>query len=136
MVSEGKITVEEAEKLLAALASSEPTKSPSPSSTGTEQKKIIPNYLCVTVEPKEGGESGDRVNVRIPLKIIKAGLKLSAFMPDAVKEKTQAAMNEKGLNFDLNDLNKENIDEFLASMADFRVDVDSANERVLVYCCE
>jgi hypothetical protein len=72
MLHDGKIGVEEAEKLLAAVSSTgasaeEPT-------SGTGAKK----YLRVQVEPDQGTE-GDRVNVRVPMKLIRAGLKLAAF---------------------------------------------------------
>ena len=128
MLSDGKITADQAEKLLAALGQS----TGAAEGANIESSKV-PSFLCVRVEPKDA-ENGERVNVRVPLKIIKAGMKLQAFLPEHVKEKTQNALNEKGVNFDLNQLKAENIDEFLLAMKDLSIDVDGANETVKVSC--
>lgn len=131
MLSEGKITPDQAEKLLAAIGKSQ---EPEVESQSVDISSGVPRFLCVIVEPKSS-EKGERVNIRVPLKIIKAGMKLQAFLPDSVKEKTQKALNDKGVNFDLNHLKPENIDEFLLAMKDLSINVDSNNETVRV-CCE
>jgi len=123
LVEEGKIDSAQAEKLIDAMGArkSEPT---SPAQT--------PRFLCVKVTPKAAG--GEKVNVRVPLKVVKAGMKLGALMPDKVKNQTQEALNKKGLSFDLNDLSSDNIEEFLQALGDLSVDVESEKENVQIYC--
>ena len=62
MLSEGKITSEEAEKLLAALSKGEEVVSGNGSST--------PRYLRVMVEPGPDSKNSDRVNIRVPQPVI------------------------------------------------------------------
>lgn len=124
LVEEGKIDSAQAEKLISAIGSKKAEQPNTP---------LAPSYLCVKVSPKR--ENGERVNVKVPLKVVKAGMKLGALMPDKVKHQTQEALNKKGLSFDLNDLNPQNIDEFLAALGDLSVDVETDKENVKVFCC-
>lgn len=124
MLSNGKVTVEEAEKLLNAVHSS--------SGTGEEKKNSTPEFMYVKVSPKN--EGGDRVSIKIPLKLLRAGMKLAAFMPNNVQEKVQSHLNEKGVNIDLSKMGKEHMDELLQTLSDFSVDVDGEGESVKIYC--
>ena len=69
MLSQNKITVDEAERLLAAMDTS--------SNSGSEPSpgKANPKYLRVQVEPVGPKSDGERVNVRVPMNLIRAGLK-------------------------------------------------------------
>ena len=54
---------------------------------------------------------------------------------DELKVKVNSAINQKGMNFKIEDLNKENIDEFLKALTDFSIDVESeSQEEVKIYC--
>jgi hypothetical protein len=113
MLHQGKISVEEAENLLAAISSeSASTEGPT---TGVGAKK----YLRIQVEPDEGG---DRVNVRIPLKLIRAGLKLAAFLPNDAQSQVRHALQEKGI--DLSKLTPADLEELVANLDDLTVDVE------------
>jgi hypothetical protein len=67
MLAQGKIGVDEAERLLSAL-------SDSPDESGSEEKADKPKikYFRVMVEPGPGSTTKDRVNVRVPIKLIRA----------------------------------------------------------------
>jgi hypothetical protein len=67
MLSQGKITVEEAEKLLAAVGAADPGPAAESDAAGRRSWK----YLRVQVEPSPGSENGDRVNIRVPFKLIR-----------------------------------------------------------------
>jgi len=81
MLQEGKISVDEAERLLSALSSPEVEERESPSEKGKLK------YLRILVEPGPGSEEKERVNVRVPLKLIRAGLKLASFIPKHAQTK-------------------------------------------------
>ena len=130
MLSEGKISVEQAEALLSALQ----TGGAPVANVSTEQAKAAPSYLYVVVEPKEGSAKKEKVNVRIPLKLLKAGMKFASLVPDHVQDKVDGAMKEKGVNFDWKNMDANNVDEFLATFGDLSIDVDSGEEMVRVYC--
>jgi len=109
MVQEGKITAEEAVQLLEALEASDAAsrrktagKPPMPPATGRQGK-----WLQMRVTDTDTGKI--RVNVRLPLGVVKAGLKMGMrFVPEAEgldKEELLAAIDEglTGKVFDLLD---------------------------------
>ena len=127
MVSEGKITPEEAEKLLTALDTE--TQNHIPAETVNLDEK----FLYIKVEPKNG-KSSDRVSVKVPFGLVKAGLNIAGLIPQDAQDKINSTMNEKGLNFNLKDINKDNIQEILTSLEQFTVDVDTEEAAIQVFC--
>lgn len=118
MLREGKIGVEEAEKLLAAVAPAGPQ-------TGARK------YLRIQVEPDQGTD-GDRVNVRVPMKLIRAGLKLAAFLPREAQSQVNSALQEKGMDMDLSRLTPEDLEELVTNLDDLTVNVEG-KQKVRIY---
>lgn len=130
MLSEGKITADEAERLLAALESE------SPAAVGeiVPQKRPTPRYLRVLVEADENG-SGDKVtkvNIRVPLQLLRAGVKLANLIPREARDHVNAAMRDKGMGFDLDKLKPEDLEELIEQLNDMTIDVDQAPNKVKV----
>jgi hypothetical protein len=131
MLANGKISVDEASQLLEAdVAPAEAA----PAARAPRQVK----YLRITVDTpgKERGEQlGDRVNIRVPIQLLRTGMKLTSLMPGEVGDKVKAAMAAKGLNIDLTKLSAEDLEQMIAAMADLAIDVDSEdNEKIRVFC--
>lgn len=120
MLSDGKIDVAQADKLLKAL--SEPKKE-------TSKKEL--KFLNILVDSKK--DEGKRVKIKLPLRLLKAGMKLTKLIPENSRKKIQTTMYEKGINFDLNEINSENIDMLLESLQDLEVSVDD-DETVRIFC--
>ncbi len=132
MLAEGKIKVDEAQRLLSLVDSGRGNSVGADSSAS----KSAPRYLYVVVEPKPGASSErkhSRVNVRVPFGLIKAGMKLTALMPAEAAEKVNAAMREKGMDFDLRRLKYEDIEELIIALRDSHINVDTDDETVRVY---
>jgi hypothetical protein len=128
MVQEGKITAEEADKLLEKLKNADINMSET-------KDNVLPKYLYVKVDPKKGaGNEHGRVRVRVPLSLVKAGMNIASLMPKDVHDKIDHAMHEKGMKFDLSELKPENIDQLMLALKELQVDVDSDKETVKVYC--
>jgi hypothetical protein len=125
MLREGKIGVEEAEKLLAAVAPAGPQTGESAGGTGARK------YLRIQVEPDQGTD-GDRVNVRVPMKLIRAGLKLAAFLPREAQSQVNSALQEKGMNMDLSRLTPEDLEELVTNLDDLTVNVEG-KQKVRIY---
>lgn len=116
MLRQGTIGVEEAEKLLGAVGSAG---APAADPVGGGSRR----YLRVQVDP-EGEGGGDRVNIRVPMKLIRAGLKLAAFLPQGAQNQVSAALKEKGMDFDLSRLTPQDLEELVANLDDLTVDVE------------
>lgn len=121
LVADGKATPEEAEQLLEALAKDDK------GSDNTVMKSTsgMPKYLRVTVDSAKG----DKVNVRVPLSLVRAGMKLTALVPKDVSKQ----MEEKGI--DLSALSTMESDELVEALRELEVNVDSADgDMVRVFC--
>ena len=125
MLSEKKITAEEAEKLLSAISKEE--------ENGTGAVKKEPKYLRVMVEPRPGSENPDRVNIRVPIKLIRAGLKLAALIPKSAQSQVNDALHEKGIEMDFSQIKPEDLDNIVAQLDDLTVDVEG-KESVRIFC--
>ena len=127
MLAEGKISADEAERLLETLKSQATDKSPQTALTKTLNN--LPKYLFVKVDSVDG----DKVNIRVPLKLIKAGIKLQALLPQDAQDKVNAKLNEKGINLD--DFKAENFKDILDALTEFELNVDDKKgDKVRIYC--
>jgi hypothetical protein len=127
MVAEGTITPEEGEKLLDRLdsaAGTSPADEPEPDHDAGERKAGPLKYLRVVVN---GGD--DKINVRIPIGLIRTGIKLSTLMPSSASEH----LSEHGI--DLSHFNHLDSDELMEELRDLSVDVESEDgDTVRIFC--
>ncbi len=125
MLAEGKISVEDANRLIAAVGAVEV---PGPAGGS-------PKYLRVLVEANEPGDQGDgitKVNIRVPLQLLRAGVRLTSFIPPVAREHLNDALHEQGIAFDINQLKPANVDELIAQLKDLSIDVDQPSNKVKV----
>ena len=132
MLAEKKISADEADRLIAALGSDAASGEPGSGPT----KRSNPKYLRVlvdTIDPKEGPT---KVNIRVPVLLLRAGVKLTGLIPPQARDQMNEAMREQGINFDVNRLNPDNLDELIDQLNDLTIDVDQANNntKVRVFC--
>ena len=131
MLAEQKITVDEAERLLSATGNEDTPERITPQST-SETKKT-PKYLRVMVTPGDGPNAKhEKVNVKVPMNLIRAGMKLTSLIPPHAYDKMNEAMQEKGVNFDLKSIKPEDLEELVEALSDLEVDVDG-EEKVRVF---
>ena len=127
MLADKKITVDDAEKLLAAVSDH------AAPAAGDSAGKTGPKFLRVLVEPAADNPQGDRVNVRVPLNLVRAGLKFASFIPPQVREKVNSELKEKGVPFDMNHFNPQDVEALLVHLNDLTVEVEG-KEKVRVFC--
>ena len=127
MLADGKITVDEAEELLAALAGrSEPA-----ADRGEGDAGKGPKYLRVVVQNTTGGEN---VNIRVPLALIRAGIKLGSIIPAEAHAKIHSALKDKGIDINLPRPDPDTVEQMIASLCDLSVDVSGGKgETVRVF---
>ncbi len=129
LLAEGRITAEEAGRLFDALGSASGAGSP-----GHVAFKGAPKYFRVEVDAHEAGEGPTKVNVRIPMQLLRAGVRMSALIPSTARDQINLAMAKQGVAFDINQLKPENLEDLIEHLRDFSVDVDNEQAKVRVYC--
>lgn len=132
MLAEKKISVDEAQRLLSLIEPQKEAETKIPG--GASEKKRDSKYFRVVVQPSaEAGAEGERVNVRVPIALIRAGIKLTSLIPAHASDKVNEALREKGIDFDVRNLKEEDFEELLEALHDFEVVVQSSKEKVHVY---
>jgi hypothetical protein len=146
MLAAGKITADEAERLIAALES-EPaatggvfTGNIAGSSGWSGNDKDTPvrtraKYLRVLVESTEK-DGPTTVNVRVPMQLLRAGVRLASLIPAQAHEQLDASLSKHGVPLTLSQIKPENLEELIDHLEDLSVDVDAKEEKakVRVFC--
>lgn len=133
MLAAGTISADEAEELLAALETRAPAPAPGPVITGdpTPLLEALPKYLYVKVDSLEG----DNVDVKVPLALVRSGLKLTSLIPPQAMDEINRSMSEHGMTIDFNNFKPEDIDELIAALREMEIKVNGKDgETVRVYC--
>ncbi len=144
MLAEGKISAQEAEVLLDALAgragagADAAAGATGAASLGSAIKgdptplvEALPKYLYVKVS----ATNGDNVDVKVPLALVRSGLKLTSLIPPTAMDQINDSMSEHGITIDFNNMKPEDIEELIGALREMEVNVDSNNgDKVRVYC--
>ncbi len=150
MLAAGKITADEAERLLTAI---EPGSAPAQgesigragSSSGASGETVGPpksrsKYLRVLVQADEsmsGIKGGTTVNVRVPLQFLRAGVRLASLIPAQAHGQLDEAFTKHGVPITLSQIKPENLEELIDHLDDLTVDVDGNDGKtvkVKVFC--
>ncbi|MFC8074623.1 hypothetical protein ACFUN8_03670 [Streptomyces sp. NPDC057307] len=132
MLAESKITADEAERLINALERDRPESPPG----AAPRPKTRPKYLRVLVSSEDdgGGDGPSRVNVQIPLQLLRAGVRLASLIPPQALTRVNAALDKSGVPIDLTELKPQHIEEFIDQLDEVVVDVDDPGAKVQVFC--
>lgn len=131
MLASGKITADEAERLLAAL---ERTAS-APEPPGQPAARARARYLRIQVDTDEPGEGGPtKVNIRVPMQLLRAGVRLSSILPPKARDEINAALAKEGVPFDISQIRPENLEELVEQLSELTVDVDQERTKVRIFC--
>ena len=129
MLDAKKISVEEAMKLLEAVDRPENTASGTPRPAGRTIK-----YLRVLVDSPHGQrdqfgrECPAKVNIRVPVALIRAGMKFKSLLPTEASDKIDRALREKGIDINLKNIKDEDIEQLIQALSEIEVDVDSGDK--------
>jgi hypothetical protein len=147
MLAAGKINADEAEKLLAAIepdttaTAAEFTGRFAGSDAAQEPTvKTRTKYLRVLVEADEemtGMKGPTTVNVRVPLQLLRAGVRLASLIPLQAHDELDRALSRHGVPLTLSQIKPENLEELIDHLEDLTVDVDGKQDnktKVRVFC--
>src|SRR5262249_1800690 len=122
-------TPEEAEQLIAALERDQP---PVPASAEVRPKAKA-KYLRLEVDTMEDGEPG-RVNARVPLQLLRAGVRLAALIPPKALARANAELDRSGVPLDLTQLKPEQLEDLVEHLDEVTLEVDQPDAKVRIFC--
>ncbi|GGG66896.1 SHOCT-like domain-containing protein [Edaphobacter dinghuensis] len=144
MLAAGKITADEAERLIAVLETERATPvgefSGTVSGSNGATVKTRVKYLRVLVEADEsmtGMKGQTTVNVRVPMQLLRAGVRLASLIPAQAHQQLDDALNKHGVPLTLSQIRPENLEELIDHLEDLTVDVNGSEgnaTKVRVFC--
>jgi hypothetical protein len=143
MLPTGKITADEAERLIDALETETLPPAGEHSGSNSDTAKTRAKYLRVLVEADEPDDSMSgmkgqiTVNVRVPMQLLRDGVRLASFIPVQAHHQLDEALNKYGVPLTLSEIRPENLDELIDHLEDLTVNVNSSegnSTKVRVFC--
>jgi hypothetical protein len=148
LLSQGKITVDEADRLLAAIGSASGGSTATGTATadkGASTGEAPPKYLRITVtksgswpgddgeQPRRasmwrghvGGGRNREVSIRVPVALVRNGMRLGAMIPGLAGGGMQTRLRERGVEVDLSKLDPAMIDQLVSEFGEMNIDVTS-----------
>jgi len=124
MLAAGKISTDDADRLINALREAP---GGAPNAGGVEARKK-PRFLRVMVDTVDAKEGPIKVNVRVPILLLRAGVRIASLIPARAQERVNQALHEQGVDVDITKIKPENLDELIDELRDLSVDVGNARE--------
>ena len=130
MLAQGKITVEDAERLLSLV--DQPTEADSGGTQARDARKPAPKYLRVVIGDGADPQS-KHVNIRVHMALFRAGVRLVSVLPSDATSKINGKLKEKGIPIDLGKIEGEDLEDLVDSLSDLLVNIQDGNEKVRIY---
>lgn len=132
MLAQGKITAEEAERLIDALQ----PPAPPAAQAAPAGAKSRPKYLRVVMNADDTGEGegATRLNVRVPLQLLRAGVRLTSLIPPQVLDKVNAQLDKSGVPIDLTQLRPQQLEDLIDQLDEVSIDLDDPGTKMRVFC--
>jgi hypothetical protein len=122
MLSAGTVTVEQAEQLLQALNASGPN----------ADERQEPKYFRILVnKPARDGRKAEAVNIRVPMTVVRGGLRLGSLVPGMLARKKVQLAN--GVELDLSKVTYSDLEAMIKDIGELTVDVDG-DAQVRIRC--
>jgi len=132
LLAQGKITVDEADQLLRAMAGAAPgAAAAGPDEAARPALRWV--RIAVHKQAKEGHKDKD-LNIRVPISIVRSGMRLGALIPGLAGDQVAAKMRERGLDVDFSKLDGAAIDAILKDLGDTNIEIDSGKAHVRITC--
>jgi len=132
LLAQGKITADEAHRLLSAIGQRSDRDASAAAGEPPPQK---PRYLKIAVHKPADEHRGEKdVKIRVPMSVVRGGMRLGAIIPGFGGERVQARLREQGIDLDLSKLDPATIESMLLDLGEMNIDIDSGKAQVRITC--
>jgi len=129
LLSQGKISVDEADQLLRALKDQGHHAEAQSEVASTPAK---PRFMRIHVrKPGKDGREDKDVNIRVPLAVIRGGMRLGTMIP-GLHASMNARLRERGIDVDLSKIDPAALESMLSDMGEINIDVEQSGEQVRI----
>jgi hypothetical protein len=138
MLQEGKITVDEADRLLKAIGTDRPAAPQSAEAAADGRDRVRWIRINIHKHAMEGQRAKD-VNIRVPIGVVRGGMRLGAIIGTLAGNKAARQMKAEGhdidlakISSDLSQMNGPEFDEFLRSLNETNIEIDDGKAQVRI----
>jgi hypothetical protein len=140
LLAQGKVTVDDAARLIDATAAAAPASAPGDAVSGSERPN--PRWIRINVlKTAKDGKQDKEVNIRVPIAVVKGGMRLGAIIATFAGEKAAQRMKDRGIDLDLSKINGDfsrmngaEFDAFMKSLDEMHIEVDDGKSQVRITC--
>ena len=90
--------------------------------------------MLVSAADDLGGDGPTHINVRVPLQLLRAGVRLTSLIPPQAITYVNSELTRSGVPIDLTQLKPQHIEELIEQLDDITIDVDQPDTKVQVFC--
>ena len=113
----GKITVDEGERLLGALGAGQSALPPP-----AEAEGLAPRFLKIDTSSTGDDGKDESFRMRVPLDLIRAGLKLRALIPETKRDKINDKLRKKGIEGDVFEMSDDQIESLIRTLSELEIE--------------
>ena len=133
LLAQGKVSVDEADQLLKAVSAA--TAAGSPSSTAADERPRPPARFVRIAIHKEDERQGEKdVTIRVPLVIVRSGMRLGALIPGIAGEKVAARLRDRGVELGFSTLDAAALDAVFKELGSEPIDIDAGKAQIRITC--
>jgi len=139
LLSQGKITVDEADRLIKALSADRPAEATAADKAADGRPPVRWFRINIHKPAKDDTHKPKDVNIRVPIAVVKGGMRLGAIIATFAGEKAAQRMKERGLDLDLSTINGDlsrmngaEFDTFMQSLDEMNVEIDDGKSQVRI----
>jgi hypothetical protein len=139
MLTQGKITVDEADRLIKAIGAQRPLEAGTADAPREGKAAVRWFRINIRKPPKDQGHQAKDVNIRVPIAVVKGGMRLGAIIATFAGEKAAQRMKDRGLDLDLTTINGDlsrmngaEFETFMKSLDDMNIEIDDGKSHVRI----
>ena len=134
LLAQGKVTVDEADRLMKAVAAPA-AQGATPAAVAGAGERPKPRWVRINVfkQAKEGKQDKE-VNIRVPIAVIKSGMRLGAFIPGYVRDEMRQDLRDKGFDVDFSKLDAAALEAVLNDLGEANIHIESGRAHVRITC--
>ena len=139
MLSQAKISIDDADRLIKAMRMERPADSATTDQAADSRPPVRWFRINIHKPAKDEAHKPKDVNIRVPIAVVKGGMRLGAIIATFAGEKAAQRMKERGLDLDLSTINGDlsrmngaEFDTFMKSLDDMNIEIDDGKSQVRI----
>ena len=134
MLSQAKISIDDADRLIKAMKTERPADTAAADPASDSRPPVRWFRINIHKPAKDEAHQPKDVNIRVPIAVVKSGMRLGALIPGFPGDAVSARLRERGIDVDFSKLDTAALEHVLKQLGDTNIEVDSGKAQVRISC--